>query len=525
MSSRLAGWLPLSKSRLRLRLSVVPLVAVVLTAIQPTPTSAQNADALFALIEESIADVVEKSERSIVAIARVPLSPEPLDRQVTRDPFGLHPNLTFNDPLSPAYVPKNPGTGIILAAPDNPRQRLILTNYHVVRGGQPFRNDGLIRSDARIAVRFSRTRSAWATIYAADPRSDLAVLAFDPGDIELAPADIPTIPLPDDTRVRKGQFVISLGNPYAIARDGSPSVSLGLVSNVSRFPFSSVEGARETIHHYGTLLHVDTRLGLGASGGALLNRNGELVGISTSLAALDGYETSVGYAIPVSSSMRRIIEDLLRGYEVEYGFLGIRPGKPEDVKIHFGSIMRVTRGVAIAEVVRESPAFRAGLRYDDVVLAVNGTPIFEHADILREVGLMSPGSVARLRIVRADGRERRISVPLAKWPRANVDQIVSSNDRYRPWRGLKVDWPTARTKHFDFSLPYPRAVVVDRIQPGSPAEIAGLREGDLLTEVHGKDVESPQEFLDIVTGVTGPVQVRLQEGSREPLIRTIRPGR
>jgi serine protease Do len=90
---------------------------------------------------------------------------------------------------------------------------------------------------------------------------------------------------------------------------------------------------------------------------------------------------------------------------------------------------------------------------------------------------------------------------------------------------MKIDWPTSRARHFDFDRPYPRAVVLDRVEPGSPAATAGLSEGDLLTEVHGKEVESPEEFFKAVASANGPVQVRLIEGSREPLIRTITPRR
>ena len=489
-------------------------------------TVAQSSTDIFSVIEDSVTDAVEKAERSVVAIARIPIAPEPLDRQAARNQFGIHADLRSNDPLAPGYIPKNPGTGILMASPDNPGLRLILTNYHVVKGGQPFRNDGIIRSESRITVRFSRTQAAWATIYAADPRSDLAVLAFDPSSIEPAPADIPVISISEDPRVRKGQFVISLGNPYAIARDSSPSVSLGMISNVSRFPFTETTSDRETIHHFGTLLHVDTRLGPGASGGALLNRNGDLIGITTSLAALEGYETSVGYAVPLNSSLRRIVEDLLRGYEIEYGFLGVVPGAPQDVQATIGSVTRKTRGVAIRQVVPESPAFRAGLRRKDIVLAVNGVPVFEPTDILREVGLLAPGSTGRLRIIRANnGRERIMPVLLAKWPRRHVDRIIVSNDRYPIWRGLKVDWPTSRSRHFDYDRPYPRAIVVDRVEPDSPAEIAGLREGDLLTEAHGASIETPLQFLKAVANANGPVQVRLIDGSREPLIRTIEPSR
>ena len=125
-------------------------------------------------------------------------------------------------------------------------------------------------------------------------------------------------------------MVLSLGNPYAIARDGSASVSWGMIGNISRRPAPVRQrdlGPPEakTIHQYGTLLQVDTRMELGTSGGALVDLRGKLVGITTSLAALEGYEKSVGFAIPIDSFSRRVIETLCRGYEVEYGFLGLTP--------------------------------------------------------------------------------------------------------------------------------------------------------------------------------------------------------
>src|SRR5262249_42495116 len=133
--------------------------------------------------------------------------------------------------------------------------------------------------------------------------------------------------------VRKGQIVIALGNPYAIARDGSASATWGIVSNISRQamaegePTDSEARRNETIHHLGTLIQLDARLDLGTSGGALLNLQGELIGMTTSLAAIVGYEKSAGFAIPFDDSMKRIIESLRQGKEVEYGFLGVTPGE------------------------------------------------------------------------------------------------------------------------------------------------------------------------------------------------------
>src|SRR5262249_6527951 len=116
-----------------------------------------------------------------------------------------------------------------------------------------------------------------------------------------------------------------------------------------------------TLHHYGTLLQTDARLNLGSSGGALIDMNGELIGLTTATAALTGSETAGGFAVPMDASMRRIVDVLRRGQEVEYGFLGVglNPVKPEE-------------GLRLSEIVPNSPASRVGLEREDILLKVNG---------------------------------------------------------------------------------------------------------------------------------------------------------
>ena len=142
-------------------------------------------------------------------------------------------------------------------------------------------------------------------------------------------ADLPPIAFGNADELKKGQIVISLGNPYAIARDGQPSAAWGIVANLQRkapaTPSEADPTGRPTLHHYGTLIQTDAKLNLGTSGGPLLNLKGEMVGLSVALAAAAGYEAAGGYAIPVDATFRRAVETLKRGREVEYGFLGIQP--------------------------------------------------------------------------------------------------------------------------------------------------------------------------------------------------------
>lgn len=487
------------------------LILIAVLAVSASRATAQDALPIFTALEGSVSKIIDGAEKSIVAITRTPLAPRQLDRSQARNPLGVIHGLRQQRPSPARPVFGEFATGIIVAPPDDPTKRFVLTCYHAVEGGQPYRNDGIIRSEARLSIQFSRTDSVPAQIYAADPRSDLAVLAFDPRDAGLSPADLPALPMTAAKQIRKGQFVVSLGNPYAIARDGSPSVSLGMVSNISRFPFpvDYDHPDHDMIHHYGTLLHVDTRLGPGTSGGALLNGDGALIGISTSLAALEGYETAVGYAVPVNTTTRRIIDDLLRGYEVEYGFLGVNPGDRQDSS-QYGSVHRRT-GVVVLSIMPDSPAARSGLQERDVILAINGREIVEVDDLFREVGLLPPGTTAQVRILRKG--IRHLNVSIAKWPVKQPGRIIVSRDRHSMWRGMRVDWPTSRMKHTALQgEPYPRAVVINSVETGSQTQASGLKDGDLITHVNGTAVEDPATFANAVRPLRGDVRLKMYDG-------------
>src|SRR5262249_37172753 len=147
-------------------------------------------------------------------------------------------------------------------------------------------------------------------------------------DHKLAP--LKEIKLGDGGAVKKGQFVLALANPFAAGfRDGSPSVSWGMLSNVQR---RADVGAPEEqpnlprpLYQLGVLLQTDARLNLGCSGGALLNLHGEMVGLTTARAAISGFETAGGFAMPLDGNLKRIIVKLRQGFEVEDGFLGVTP--------------------------------------------------------------------------------------------------------------------------------------------------------------------------------------------------------
>jgi len=385
------------------------------------------------------------------------------------------------DLADPAVVPQSFGSGVVIDKLDG----LILTNYHVVRDA------------VKIFVRLPGKIGSYADIHAADPRSDLAVLRL--LDQTLG-QKLVQVRLGDGGKVQRGQFILSLANPFAAGfRDGQPSASWGILSNVRRRSpgMPREEDGQRSLHHYGILLQTDARLNLGCSGGALLNLHGEMIGLTTSLAAIHGGETPGGFAIPLDTGLRRIIDVLKRGEEVEYGFLGVAP-------------IEVNGQVAIDRVTGGSPAALDGkLTFHDRILEVNDQPIHDVDDLFLQLGTQLAGSRVRLKIKRGFRAEETVEVTLAKLL-VPGKRIVSSL-KNRPWeRGLRVDYASLVIQPRAASTDsIPSGVLVSEVKPGSPADLAKLRSGNIVTHVNNQRVLTPAGFYQAVQKVNGRLELTL----------------
>lgn len=474
-------------------------------------------------LEETVVKLVERIEPSVVSIARV--KPAPYDPALDRvNPFErmrLLQELPPTNPEHPDFQPNEFGTGLVIAGA-NGDERLILTNYHVVRGGPvapaTSANDGTV-----LILRFADRRRCDASIIAADPRSDLAVLRphFKPG--ELRAAELKPLDWSAAAPVKKGQFVVLFGNPHALARDGSASVGWGMVGNLTRrpLPWTKDFAAKVMLYRLGNLMQIDGRLNLGASGGPVVNLKGELVGLSTSLAAVDGYEKSAGFAIPFDELTRRVVKSLVAGHEVEYGMLGIQPVDVLPTDFQRLGISAPQAAAAEAKLVqRDAPAERAGIEAGDVLLRVNDQPVLSDYDLMRLVGQYPPEAEVDILVWRQQrrGEPFTVRVKLGKWPVQDdlAEAIVATTPRFAPWRGLTVDYPTARAKYssdrLEGSGPYRRAVVVLNVADDSPARAAELQPGDFISHVNRTPVQTPAEFHNAVKAATGPVTLRLYQG-------------
>lgn len=467
-----------------------------------------------AALEQAFVKVIEQGEPSVVSIARDKVRPRTVDDFEDR---GLRRPREDRSIANPNYVPNEFGAGVVIRG-----DGLILTNYHVVRGG-PAAGNKKTPPDQELYVRLADRRGFSAQIYAADPRSDLAVLKIETNGLQ-------AIKLGNATRVRKGHLVVALGNPYAIARDGSASASWGIVSNISR-P-AHLDGdqrddeyrKKETIHHVGTLLQLDTRLNLGTSGGPVLNFRGEMIGLTTSLAAIAGYEKSAGFAVPINDSTLRIIQSLIRGEEVEYGFLGIDPRDVAQNEYEMQTLkpaLRQPGAARVYSVFPNSPASIGGLRAGDIILAMNDQAILSKTDLMREVGLQAPETEVKFRVWRQNREIVEVKVALGKWPVQDDEGIVASQRRHPLWRGLGIDYNTARYRHlpiqFRGGAEFPRGVLITEIESLSAAAAAEIQTGEFITQVNGQPVATPRQFYDAVRKVTGDAQLSLDGNRRVTL--------
>lgn len=474
-----------------LRLFRITLLCTLL--VGPSALRAQEAAPspleLATAMEKVVVDVVKKNRNSVVSIARVRVdgSPSPLAERFDQEP-GFFPRGQLRnvvDPTSPDFVPQDYATGVVID-----ESGLILTTYHAI--GAREKNKYFVWSDRRPFA---------AEVIAADPWLDLAVL-------KVEGATLTPIKFGDAKTLRKGQFVISLGNPFGMARDGQPSAAWGLVSNLQRKAPASDSAkevvGRSTLHHYGNLIETDAQVERGSSGGPLLNLEGEMIGLTTSLAAPGDSGLSAGLAIPVDEALLAALEKLKQGREAEYGFLGIAPEALKTDERQRGKL-----GARVSRVVPGTPAASLGLaesfyatQQTDVITHVDGDVVEDADHLILLLSRLPAGREVRLTVERTSRDEEtrtRVTqkrVQLSKKYLGDVQRPIYTSVSDPPWRGVTIDYATA-TPNFQERMGYldpDGCVAVIEVERTSLAWEAGLRPGMFVSHVGEDRVTNPEAF-------------------------------
>ncbi len=459
-----------------------------------TPTVLSPTDVVAAL-ETAVGDAIAKAEQSVVAIHRfkVENGQETLAVRGKRHrptPRELPRRFLFNGQLSQLpdetdMLSLDFGSGVVIGEKGE-----ILTAYHVVKGAR------------QLIVRAWGRHQFEAEIIAADPRIDLAVIV----PVEGGGADRPRLtPLAigDASRLRKGMFLVALGNAFNAARDGKPSASWGILSNVARRleddgDESSPPSRTPRLFNYPTLLQLDSKLNLGMSGGAVINLKGELVGLTTMAASPAGFDAQAGYAIPMDMVGRHAVETLKDGREIEYGFLGIHALPPSSNRV--GDV-RINSPAALGEIVA-----------NDEIIGVNDVPVHDFDSLILAVNAYSAGDTVRLKIRRNEKVIVR-AITLGKYP---VEGEIIATNRPKPWRGLRVDYTSAiplRTFGPSFFDAKEAGVTVVEVEEGSAAAAAGIKRGQLIRRVADKSVANPRAFYEAVGSLDGPVTLSTDLGT------------
>ncbi|HSP78254.1 MAG TPA: trypsin-like peptidase domain-containing protein, partial [Myxococcaceae bacterium] len=312
-----------------------------------------------------------------------------------------------------------------------------------------------------------------ARVLGRDPLTDLALLQIE-GDVK----DLPHARFGDSDAVRVGDPVVAIGNPFGL----SSSVSTGILSARAR----DIQAGP-----YDNFLQTDAAINPGNSGGPLFNMQGQVIGINT---AIVGIGSGIGFAVP-SNMARQLLPQLQQG-EVRRGWLGV---SVQDLTPELAEALGVPdrHGALVSEVQPDTPAARAGLQQDDVILSLDGEPVETARGLTRNVGFRAPGEKVRLSLVR-DGRQRQVQVTLGERPDleglAAAPQPQAEEETGR--LGLRLLPVDPR-----MGLPASEGALISFIEPGSPADRAGLVPGMVIIEADGKPVRSPSELVRIVRGV------------------------
>ncbi|MCA9163282.1 MAG: trypsin-like peptidase domain-containing protein [Planctomycetales bacterium] len=458
-----------------------------------------------AVVQKAVTDAIAKAESSVVAIARV------RKREKKFDPTGVS-----IDPSSTDFIPQHFGAGVVVDP-----QGLILTTYHLL--GDPEKFDYIVWLN-RAPYEVTRI-AAVQQVNAADPWTDLAIL-------KIEAANLTPISFGDADALKKGTFVVALGNPHGIARDGKLSASWGIVSNLERKAptsppeFRTSEG-KETLHHFGTLIQTDAKLPPGSSGGALINLQGEMVGLITSLTPRSEEPTAGGFAIPVDDLFHRVLGELKEGKSPAFGFLGVSTRELDANERRRGEF-----GARVDRVVENTPAARGGLRPMDVITHVEGKAVYTRDDLFRELSKLPPDAEPELAIQRdafgaQRGREIFRVVTLSK---KHIDSARPSFARQQPtpWRGLRIEYVTALPPGQFFQ---PQASIINRadavgvldVVRDSPAWKAGFRPGELITHVGKTAVATPRQFAEAVANRGDAVSLRVLDSNGEEQVRMLSP--
>lgn len=445
-----------------LLLAGITLLQPALAAL-PAKVGGQELPSLAPLVDAASPAVVNIATRGTVNAPRNPLAEDPFFQRF----FGMPPQQRQREVRSA-------GSGVIVDAENG----YILTNHHVIENAD------------EIEITLSDNRSLKAEVVGSDPGTDIAV-------IRVAETDkLAKMPLGNSENIRVGDFVVAIGNPFGL----SHTVTSGIVSALGRTGLSR-DG-------YEDFIQTDASINPGNSGGALINLAGELIGINSAIFSGSGGNIGIGFAIPVNIA-KSIMAQLIEFGEVQRGLLGVSISDfSADTAEAFG-IDDDVEGALVQEVVANSAAEAAGVQVGDVITAIDDEKISGASDLRTTIGLRRSGELVRIELLR-DGKTRKLTATLTEL--ASSTQ-VAADEIHPSLAGAEFSDYDGQT--LDFNGP---GVLVELVQPGSPAAQRGLRTNDIIVTVNRQRIRTVGELTQVAEGQSLLV-LGLRRGQRDLLLQ------
>ena len=352
------------------------------------------------------------------------------------------------------------GSGVIIDA----AKGYVVTNNHVVDNA------------STIKVQLSDGRKFDAKVVGKDPRSDIALIQIQD------PKNLTAIKLADSDALRVGDYTVAIGNPFGLGE----TVTSGIVSALGRSGLNA--------ENYENFIQTDAAINRGNSGGALVNLNGELIGINTAILAPDGGNIGIGFAIP-SNMVKNLTAQMVQYGQVKRGELGILG---TELNSELAKAMKVDaqRGAFVSQVMPNSSAAKAGIKAGDVITTLNGKPISSFAALRAEVGSMPVGSKVSLGLLR-DGKSVNVSLELQQSSQTQVD----SSSIFSGIEGADMS-----NKGAD------KGVVVSEVKANSPAARIGLKKGDVIIGANQQPVKNIAELRKILDSKPAVLALNIQRG-------------
>jgi Do/DeqQ family serine protease len=447
------------------------------TAAPATPSAPSAAARIDPAVGGSYAGIVEQ-----VAPAVVTIRSERRVRNVNqgmpddlREFFGERFGFGQRQPQRPDRRQGGLGSGVIVRA-----DGYILTNHHVVDGAD------------QVNVEMPDGRSLKAKVVGSDAPSDLAVVKVDQTNLQ-------TLALGDSDAVRVGDVVLAMGNPLNLGQ----TVTMGIVSAKGRETGGAGSGSFEDF------IQTDAPINQGNSGGPLVNTRGELVGINSQILTPSGGNIGIGFAIPANMA-KNVMTQLIEKGQVHRGMLGVTI-QPVTSDIARSLGLEHVRGALVNTVQPGSPADKAGVRRGDVITGVNGETVKDGNVLRNEVSQLAPGSNVKLTVVR-EGKEQTVNATLAELRKEGVEADSQAAGPDHTGFGMAVESLT-RDRATELGVKVSSGVIVTDVQSGGRAADAGLRPGDVISEVDGKAVAGVDALRSALKTGSRPALLLVHRGA------------